>query len=222
MSWRSFSGRQTGADSYQFGDLSRSVFRMVVGASQPASDNYGIRTSWRESAGRIAGSEGYTFGDFTRSIVRAVLDSDSSDPSSSNEGAGAADSNCRLPKSDWMEVPVVFRTYRELVGLDENVGSIQMIRVRRNPVHVAKNQVVSICDVWLGFFNSCYYVGQDAVSQVLFLSHLFLCTRSCACVCVLFVFLVFCVVLLVLLFFILCLRLSVCFAKCACFFGRFS
>jgi hypothetical protein len=139
------------------------------------------------------------------------------------KGAGAADSNCGLPKSDWMEVPVVFRTYRELVGLDENVGSIQMIRVRRNPVHVAKNQVVSICDVWLGFFNSCYYVGQDAVSQVLFLSYLFLCTCSCACacVCVLFAFIVSCVLLLGLLRFVLCLCLSVCFAKCACFLGRF-
>lgn len=59
-SWRQASGRTHGSDSYQFGDLTRSVFRTVSSIN------------WREASGRNEGDASYQFGDISRSVLRIV------------------------------------------------------------------------------------------------------------------------------------------------------
>lgn len=60
-SWRRWSGRPTGSDGYQFGDITRGVL-----SSLPSRGS----GSWKETSGRGSGSDGYQFGDVSRTLIR--------------------------------------------------------------------------------------------------------------------------------------------------------
>lgn len=60
-SWRDVSGRQTGGEGYQFGDVTRSIWK-----------TFSSGTDWQALSGRRGGSHEYQFGDISRAFAKEI------------------------------------------------------------------------------------------------------------------------------------------------------